>query len=335
MAPHGEVDTVVMEYRTLEAWRPSTYTWTTRHDGVADRRFHCEPLPPHGTVRWGDHGNVKVEVSLPVWAHGHNVVGVLADDAIPLLREVFHAATRIIASRGPFEETTLRRLDLPRDFLGVGSPDALLHGLSRVPATGRSQYRLDGDPLRGGALTLRKGNGSRSGTVYAKWGKFTVATTRRLRRKANDPSVTWSMPQIDRAAVAVLAEGRLRFEARVTDYHLRKTGMERVVDLHDGSCEAARRSIFEWCGFNRALGTLEAVTSEVNGTGGTAREKRELFSYLLGPVLGLDAPFGGTAAKRYRAISSRLGLAPLELFARRDSAVALDYDSGIVAGFPS
>lgn len=178
--------------------------YQTEGESVRYRR----QLPGGGFLGTGIGSSAWVEASLPKRVGDDNVDGLGVVDAMDVIRDLWVEActfvkptSRVVVERGVspraggswdrdgrvWDQASVKRLDIARDFNGVHQMTPLLDGLAGVPRSTTAKVRRFADAASNKAETLRVGPKSAwSGTLYDKH-----AETRGL-----------------------CAPGRLRFEAR-------------------------------------------------------------------------------------------------------------------------
>lgn len=256
-----------------------------------------------GVVRW--------EGSLPKRAGGDNVEGLRLLPALDVARGVYDELQELGHMTAPFEEGTVTRLDLVRDFDDVDQFELWSAGVQSVRHDKRvHQFRHRSNEF-GRALTV--GASARS---------------------------AWSGYCYDKHAETrgVAPEGRVRFEARLRKDVLRgKWAIENggaILEVRDMTVEklqGLRRATFRRVGFDREVLSMRAVAEKVASVDGlSSREKMAFLGYVWSGAAGIELCSRNTSTK-YEKVCRDLGVAvPRELLTE-DSAVgvSLDYDSGL------
>ena len=269
----GLIDTVRIGYRThAQPARDSLPEGTQAHvDDVGTPgegwRYHVK-LSSGAVLQWGGGGRAVMEWSVPKMLHGHNVEAVGLLDALGCAREVYREAAGVLAPTEAFEACRVYRVDVVRDFSDVPAPLPLLRALQHFPSKGRCVARLYADPARNGAATLTKGNGARGGTLYDKWAE--VART--------------ELPK----NVLSLAEGRLRYEARIRKRPLEKAHAGTVADLSRDRLETVRREVWEWCGYGTAVAMMDDVEAKIWAAPVSKSARKDLLAFWRAVTTGHD-----------------------------------------------
>jgi hypothetical protein len=291
-------------------------------------------LPSGGQVMWGDSARAVVELNVSKAAQGHNVVALPVAATLDVARAAFDEAGQVLERVAPFEDSYVNRVDLVRDFEGVTRPVQTMQALRAVPMVGKATARLFSDASRGGAMTLTKGNGARSSTLYDKAGEVQNGAPRRPGRDAtNDDWQRFRAECAQHGRLLDLAAGRLRFEARVRKEPLRRAGIATVTDLRDVErLGGLRRSMFGWAGFDREVSALSRVTEKVLLDGELSdRERVTALGYFLLVAQGVqvDSLMSRNTQRKYRRIAEELGMCLDGDGVDQGTFVAqLDYDGG-------
>ena len=311
--PPVEVDTVRLVYQAAGPGdRTGASAQVVQLDEPGEGWRYSAPLRVGGFVSWGVAGMAAVELSVPKASAGHNVYGLRLAEAVDVAREAFAEAVERVPAVDGFEACRVNRIDLVRDFEGVTRQMETLRAFSTVKPSGRAVSRLFQDASRGGAPTLTVGNGARHGTLYDKQAEC--------------------RGQGETAQVISLAEGRLRFEARLRKYQLRRAGVGQVLDLEEHKLGSMRRRVFEWVGYDREVTGMAKILSHVfNHDGLSRRERLSAIGFFVATAHGQPADdiVSKNTATKYRRIADELGLildpggADLGI-----ALLRLDYDRG-------
>lgn len=340
--PEVRIDTVRFAYDTRESTgrphgaRAQVYDLGTDREAWA---FSAD-LPEGGQVMWGNGPRAVVELNVSKAKQGHNVEALDLADTLEVAREAFDWAQLWIPAAVPFEDAFVNRLDLVRDFEGVTRPVQTLSALRSVPMRGRATARLFNDAHKGGAITLTKGNGARSSTLYDKGAEVLKFEPKKPSKNADaDEREAYREACARHRALVALAEGRLRFEARVRKEPLRRAGVTTMQDVTPFADNVVRlgwlrRQMFGWAGFDREVSALARVTEAVLSDPELSnRERATCLGYFLLASQGHEVGrlFSSNTQRKYERVASTLGLvldgtAPTEAgtFVAR-----LDYDQGV------
>ena len=312
--PRAEIDTIRLVYTAAGPGDlRGANAQVVKLDEPGEGWIYSAPLDVGGFVSWGVAGKAAVELSVPKAQDGHNVYGLELPAALAVARVAFEQAAERVPAVDGFESCMVNRVDLVRDFDGVTRQMETLRSFSTLKPKGRATSRLYQDASRGGAPTLTVGNGARHGTLYDKQAE--------CRGKGES------------AKVISMAEGRLRFEARIRKYQLRKSGIGQVVDLEERKLQAMRRQVFEWVGYDREVTGMSKVLASVMSNGELSqREKLSAIGYFVATAHGV--PTGDVVSKntatKYRRVAEELGLIldPNSADELGTCLLRLDYDRG-------
>lgn len=236
-----------------------------------------------------------------------------------------------------FEECSVKRLDLVRDFDGVTAIGPLLDGLATVRQRGGHKVRryADGEAQR--AETLRVGpRTSWSCKLYDKHVESGSALVLRRWVEANLRRRRAGLPELPRPTLAA-EPGRLRFEALLRAETFAQKGMrevlgttvQRVADLEEKTLRKATRVMFERVGFDREVSGVAQVGERINALEGvTPRTKRELTAYLMATAAGIDLAWSRNTERKYRDLAAQLGLVVTPGSLGEAFTASLDFDAG-------
>jgi hypothetical protein len=289
-------------------WKATVPNWG---ESVFDQDVtYSRELEGGGHVFAGIGGVVRWEGSLPKRAGGENVDALRLVPALTVARGVYDELAEVAELSVPFEEGTVTRIDLVRDFDDVDQFELWSAGVQAV----RHDRRVR--TFRHASHEFKKA--------------LTVGASART---------SWSGYCYDKHAESEgrAPEGRVRFEARLRKGSLRsewavKNGgkVVEVRDLTVEKLEGLRRATFRRVGFDREVLSMRGVAERVLQVEGLSdRQRMGFLGYVWGQAAGVEL-CSRTTAWRYEKLASELGVAvPRELLTE-DAAVAvsLDYDSG-------
>jgi hypothetical protein len=201
------------------------------------------------------------------------------------------------------EDYRVKRLDVARDFDGVGDVPALLLGLAGVHRPWSRKNNLYNDATRQGAQTLLVG--SKAGSV-------------RLYDKHSE-------------TCGRAPEGRLRWEAEARGAWCARYGsVERLGDVNRTRVEQLARDRWRWSGMGVEVMTREAGVDRVLRSDLSPATQRSFLGWLLLSSCGVEPTRNKHTAAKYRKLARDLGvsLEPEEVRLRR--ACRLDWEEGTV-----
>jgi hypothetical protein len=324
------LDTVGVSFPITGADEHGATVHVTDAGTEREKRTFRRMLPGGGFLAWGVGESAWVEASLPKRLGPTNVDALPAEVAREVLRDLIGEACNYVAAdfaplgdrrtaivteglQGPkfhvrtWEQASVKRLDVARDFDGVTAIPALLDGLQSVRRPGRIKSQRFADAVANRAETLRVGPRSWSCTLYDKH-----AETKGL-----------------------AAPGRLRFEARCRSELLAGARMvasvgrsvSRVGDITQERVDAICREQWAHVGFDREVNGAGAFAERINRADLPPRVKRDLVGYLAARALGVDLSMSDNTERKYRRLSADLGLVLLDADDLGFSA-RLDLDQG-------
>jgi hypothetical protein len=320
------VDTVGFAVPVMADFDTVGCTRTTSNLGKVGEEGHryMRRLDGGGFMGFGVGGKAWIEASLPKRAGGENVDGLVLDEALDVMRELYGELSQY-ADVDPerhgdrFELSKVVRLDVVRDFDGVRDLGYVLDGLAGMQQAGRSKVRRFADGERNLAETLRVGPKAWAATLYDK----------EAETKGAAPA------------------GRTRFEARLHSEQLRSEwarlhgGMVRqVADLEEFKGRQLTAAMFKRVGFDRKVMASAMVNREIfrpidpdtkhDERGLSKHDQQGLFVYLLS-LEGRAAMSRNTQGK-YRRLAGQLGITVdddgLAVGERPHFLVGLDYERG-------
>jgi len=267
-----------------------------------------------------------MEQSLPVLLYGDNLHPVTLDEAIALVGDLHHQASRWVDFINGPPGLRIDRLDLDRGFDGVNHVHHLLTSLSHLNVSRTKNARVYYDAKHhGGALTLERGTTSRTwrALLYDKHAQMITL----VEREENPDRRSWLADAAERA------EGHLRFEAQLHPGFLRSHGVHVMADLDDKKLLGLRKTCFDKARFGTPVGGA-ARLDELQIHLATSGDPD--YKYF-GPVLAMlraealrlpqPCPAPATLAK-YRRLVQKWGLSAADVLTSAGPAVVLDYETG-------
>ncbi len=229
----------------------------------------------------------------------HDAVNVMAETAQLLLRPA-----------EPVRMWRVKRVDLARDFRGIGAPEFYVRGLLNVHRPHARQTYIYADPTKNSAQTLWAGNKSGGARLYDQHEAYA-----------------------DKGA----PEGSLRWEVEARGGHdswLAKVGVTCVEDLVKDQSALWRlaESRWEWSGMGRELASISETVRAVQDLGLSPAKRQRLLGALMEDACGSRVPQSKDTEAEYRKLKAELGftLVPMldQLAAEGSKRGRLDWDSG-------
>lgn len=275
---------------------------------------------PGGLRLWleqGRHGHLaKVEVSVPRYRNGTNVVGSTVDETLEVMADIHRQAKEHVTWTEPFDEQRLYRVDGLVDFVAVDEPEILLRAMERDPSV-TLRSALHSNEALAGALTLKRFTADYEVRLYDKQGEVQARA-----RRARDPDVK-AQAKLD----LPVAAGRLRCEAQMRSGHLRRVELAKVGALSVDPLEEAVRHLFTHVGYGREVADMERVITKLRQAGYTSCKQAGFLGWLTAESAGADLGLNKNTLTDYRRIARELNIAPMDLGATFSSR-RLDFDSG-------
>lgn len=275
-------------------------------------------------VSQGGEPFATVEFSAPRFCRGHNAQPATTDEVLAAVSEVREQASGWVAWCPTVEALEVFRLDVVRDFHGVGSPSDLLNALDYVPAQRRVVSQRYSDPVRGGAETLRRGTKGRfAATLYDKHAEVAQAARRaEAKQQAHAVDLLAALPGV---------RGQVRFEASLRRPVLLEKGLRTMSDIVSTDLDAIARDKFEQMGYDKPVGGQSHLFRVLAALQGTPEYKDVpgVLGYLFCTAGGLTEPHRDPrTARRYRRLASDWGLSPADVALTPSSMLGLDFTTG-------
>jgi hypothetical protein len=228
-------------------------------------------------------------------------------DAINVMANV---AQLVLEPACPVRHWRVKRVDMARDFRGIGAPEFYVRGLLNVHRPHARQTYIYSDPTKNSAQTLWAGNKSGGARLYDQHEAYA-----------------------DKGA----PQGSLRWEVEARGGHgswLEKVGITSVEDLvRDQStlCRLAETR-WEWSGMGRELASISETVQAVKDLGLTPAKRQRLLGALMEDACGSRTPSAKETEAEYRKLKAALGftLVPMldQLAAEGSKRGRLDWESG-------
>jgi len=227
-------------------------------------------------------------------------------------------ASLVVQPAIPVESWNVKRVDMARDFTGVGEPWFFVQGLLHVHRPHARKTYLYHDASKGNAQTLWAGSGAGGCRLYDQHEAYA-----------------------DKGA----PEGSLRWEVEARggrDSWLDKVGVtdvESLVERNSGLWALAERR-WEWSGMGREIASVSAAIHAArtwvdpkSGKPLSNAKRRRLLGDMLEEALGVRTPSAKEAEAEYRRIKADLGyvmVPALEQLVDTDRGIRgrLDWESG-------
>lgn len=247
-----------------------------------------------------------------------------AEVVLDVLGEMFSTAEGLgVQIRTDPQDARVKRLDVARDFRGVGIPSFYVRGLQNIKRThARSSYTYN-NPQRNAAETLWVGSKTGGARLYDQWEAYG-----------------------DKGA----PQGSLRFEVEARGGWLDKVGIRSVGDVSASAVERLALTRWEWSKMGTRVEGAASVVDAVErmicrhprgarglrdcGCDGLTRARADrLLGQLVRESLGVSATLSKSSASEYNKLKDLLGVVPsAELLSSACSvsvAGRLDYASGL------
>lgn len=201
------------------------------------------------------------ELSVPKRVRGHNVHGANESETHEVIRQFYDSlGSHWVDWDVDLQGLRVRRLDVVRDFSGVGDIASILDGLAVLPASRTGSPRRWMDPHHGNAQTLTRGPRTAGwiASLYDK-GQEVRATLVHPRRTTVSP-----LAKLEERSLV----GRLRFEARLRTRALARDGLETVAELLQPSLNCLGQYYFDRCGYGQPVGqrTWDGVLEQLHAS---------------------------------------------------------------------
>lgn len=210
----------------------------------------------------------------------------------------------------PVRHWRVKRVDMARDFRGIGAPEFYVRGLLNVHRPHARQTYIYADPTKNSAQTLWAGNKSGGARLY---------------------------DQHEAYAEKGAPEGSLRWEVEARGGHgswLEKAGITSVEDLVKDQAPLWRlaETRWEWSGMGRELASISETVQAVKDLGLSPAKRQRLLGALMEDACGSRTPQSKDTEAEYRKLKLQLGftLVPmLDMLASEGSKRGrLDWASG-------
>lgn len=270
-------------FASREGWSTQTRKATGRGDQVSSSvQLDCGPTSVFVGVQevagevWG---KVEGNPARMVDPDGYSLAPV---KAIPTLaREMWEAATEMVAPGCTLPEARLKRVDVARDFSGVANPPLYVRSLVGVRRPYAKRAYVFSNPARGNAETLAVGSGSGMARLY-------------------DQHEAYS----EKGA----PEGSLRWELEARDRWLSKVDLERVGDWNAESVSEIAAARWDWSGCGLEVAAVDAVIERVLRSDLSAAKRERLLGRLLLQAQGFPVGGGRNMSREYDRLIRDLGV---------------------------
>lgn len=220
------------------------------------------------------------------------------------------AAAMHLTPAAPVEDWSVKRIDMARDFRGIGAPAFYVGGLLYVHRPYARRTYIYADPGKGNAQTLWAGGKGGGARLY---------------------------DQHEAYAEKGAPLGSLRWEVEARGGNgswLEKVGVERVEQLvhRTSGLRALAEQRWEWSGMGREIGSVAEAVQQVQGMGLSAAKRQRLLGALLEDACGVRGEQSKNTETEYRRMKKQLGFVMVPAIDRlmQPGAVRgrLDWESG-------
>lgn len=183
------------------------------------------------------------------------------------------------------EDWSVKRVDMARDFRGIGAPSFYVGGLLYVHRPYARRTYIYADPGKGNAQTLWAGGKGGGARLYDQHEAYSE-------KGAPLGSLRWEV------------------EARGgKGSWLEKVGIGRVSDLVHGApgLTSLAEQRWEWSGMGREIGSVAEAVQHVQGMGLSITKRQRLLGSLLEEACGIKADVSKETEVEYRRLKRELG----------------------------